>query len=134
MPKQLPESAADKLVDLIIARSRSKDYAEAAKALQPDVVAAIEKLGQKSASVEDDGFVYTGTVVRGSSVKLDPDKLKTRIGSKLWNRVTTRTLDSAKLEAAVASGLITEQDVAVCSEEVERAPFIKGTVKPSSRD
>lgn len=132
--KRLSKTAARTLIDLINARGEAKELTEHAKALQPDVVQAIESMGQKSASIEHDGFLYTGTVVRGSSMRLDPDKLKTRIGAKLWNRVTTRTLDSAKLEAAVANGLISEHDVAICSEEVEREPFIKGTIKPMRKE
>lgn len=133
MGKQLPEDAANALIDLILKRAEAKELGEEAKVLQPAVVEAIEAMNQKSASTEFDGNIYTGTVVRGSSVKLDPDKLKARIGSKLWTRVTSRTLDSAKLESAVANGLVSEHDVAVCSEEVERTPFIKGTVKPAKK-
>jgi len=130
MPRSLSKTAANALIDLIRYRAEAKDLNEHAKELQPDVIDAIERLGQKSASVEHDGYVYKGTVVRATGVTLDPDKLKSLIGAKLWNRVTTRTLDSAKLEAAVASGLITEQDVARCSTETERAPYIRGDVKP----
>ena len=128
---KLSKKAADILVEFINARSEAKELSDHAATLQPELVEHIEGTGNESASVVRNGHRYTGTVVRGTSYKLDTEKLKKRIGAKTWTKVTKRVLDDKKLEDAVAKGLISEHDVAICTEEVEKSPYVRGNVKPT---
>lgn len=73
--------------------------------------------------------MITGTVVEGTTLTVNQERLKKLLGASRWRKVTTPTLDMAKLEAAVAEGLVTPEEVAECSDEVPKAAYIRVTAK-----
>ena len=100
---------------------------------QLEAIALIEDLGQSTLSFEDESVTYKGTVVRGTSLDINALKLKKRLGAARFKKLTTASLDMAKLESAIAAGDVDPADVAACSTESERKPFIRITASKSKR-
>lgn len=125
------------LIPFQVAKSAAKRAEEEWRAMQPGLIDLFRKAKSASVTVSVDadevhkvGFQrLTGTLVEGSTVVVNQERLKKLLGSARWSKVTTPTLDMAKLEAAVASGLITAEEVAECSDEVPKAAYIRVTVK-----
>jgi hypothetical protein len=82
-----------------------------------------------TASVEVDGVKITGTLMESSTMTIDEERLKRALGAQKWQNITSRVLDRAKLEDAIAKGLIDATTVAQCSVEQPRRPWIKITEK-----
>lgn len=73
----------------------------------------------------DDGTVLKATRTEGrTSTTLNDQKLRTRLGAVLWNKVTSRALDKGKLDSAIASGVVDAVVVAACIEETKGKPYI----------
>lgn len=117
----------ERLADIKADQSRLSDEAGE---LQTRILVALDRAGQASTSFDGaNGRRLQATRVQGSSVLLDEEKLKKRLGAALWNKVTTRALDRKKLEALIGSGEVKTSDVAACSDEKPKAPYIKITSK-----
>lgn len=122
----------DDIIAIEHKRSEVKRLNDEVKVHQDRVNQAFARAKRKSTKVEVPGDgTYNVTYVEGSSIVLDEQKLKKRIGAALWNKVTTRVLDRKKLEAFIASQEIPATTVAACSDEIPRAPFVK-VVKKSA--
>src|SRR5215471_2163300 len=92
--------------------------------IECQLAALMAEWGINTASYEVDGVKITGTLVQGSSLHFDEARLKRALGAKLWDSITTRTLDKAKLEDAIAKGYVDATVVAQCSVETPRRPYI----------
>lgn len=126
------QAAIDQIVRLRDLRSDKRNIEEMISGVQKEAIDFLKRLGQKSIGFDDplDGKVkITGTLVTATSLVFDEAKLKKRIGSAKWNRITRRVLDTTLLEAAVAQGLITPQTVAACVSEEPKTPYIRITEK-----
>lgn len=66
----------------------------------------------------------TVAVKERETSKIDEEKLKKRIGAQAYNRLTTASLDEAKLEAAIRLGEIDRNIVAECMETSSR-PYLE---------
>lgn len=75
------------------------------------------------------GRDYEVVVVSPSSMILDEQMLRKKIGVKAWNRITNRVIDSALLKEAMESGLVDALDVAACTNEKNSNPYVKITEK-----
>jgi hypothetical protein len=69
------------------------------------------------------------TISTKTSVTIDDDKLRKRLGVQLWNKITTRVLDKAKLDAYIKTKEIPLATVAACSTSKESDPFVTVTAK-----
>lgn len=98
---------------------------------QLEAIGLLDDLGQSSISYEDDGMTHKGTVVRGTTLEINPLKLKKKLGAKRYNRLTTASLDMGKLESAIAAGDVDPKDVSACSSEKDKKPYIKITASKS---
>lgn len=118
------------ICDLESKRSQKAELDAEIKALQGEV---LELMGdaKTSRAVAIDGRELKVTRIQNTSLLIDPESLKTKIGIPLWNKITTRVMDKKKLEAFVASGEISEIVVADCSSESLGSPFVKVTVSPA---
>lgn len=77
-----------------------------------------------TASVVVEGVKITGTLVEGTTLHIDTDRLQKALGSKLWMSVTSRVLDKAKLEDAIARNVVDPAIVAQCSMETPKRAYI----------
>jgi hypothetical protein len=116
------------LAEMEVQKQVAKDATEERKRLQEEGLTHMRRLKiKKFPFVDADGRKRNGTFVQGTSLVYDEARLKKRLGSKIWPRLLTKVLDQNKLKAFVASGEITAEVLAECSEEVENAPYIKVT-------
>lgn len=65
------------------------------------------------------------TVIHGTRMQIDHKKLQRKLGAKRWQAVTTRVPDKAKLEQAIADGVVDAIEVAECTDEVPSTPYIR---------
>lgn len=108
---------------------------DAAEAEYADAQEDLVKLMGKQVSATGK-FVYEGdiheikaTVVAGTRIITDEPALKKKLGARVWDRVTTKKLDKAKLEDAIATGEVDATVVAACSEEIPNKVYIRPTIK-----
>lgn len=92
--------------------------------IEVQLASLMQEWGITTASVEVDGIQITGTLVAGSTMAIDEDRLKRALGATKWQSVTSRVLDKAKLEDAIARNLIDATVVAQCSVETPRRPYV----------
>lgn len=97
------------------------------------LVALMDEHHIEQTSVDLDGILVTGSLVKSTTLNIDEARLKKALGSKIWEAITTKTLDKAKLEDAIARNLISPTMVAECSVETPRRPYIKITERVSRR-
>jgi hypothetical protein len=70
---------------------------------------------------------WQATVVVGERVTINEDELHTRIGDQLWDHVTVRKFDKARLENCVSLGIIRGEDVAECATVETNSPYLRLT-------
>jgi hypothetical protein len=87
---------------------------------------------RKTLELDVDGMTVRATIVRGSTVKVDPAKLKKAIGGPAYAKLCSLQFDPAKLEAALAMGEVAPTVVAACSDEISKAPYVKATISGAS--
>lgn len=103
------------------------------KDLQGALIDALCGMNQKSIkAVSETGGTITGTLVESSTITYDADGLRKALGAKVFDALCTMTLDTKKLDEAVAKGEIDAVAVARFAFEQPRAPFIKVTEKDGS--
>lgn len=104
---------------------RLKEQAEIAQdryeRAQADFIAHLEAEGRKSSQ---DG-VHKATMVTRSIPKYDEKGLAKALGATLWNKITKKTLDKAKLEKAVDEGEIDINVVAQHTTVGEAKPHLR---------
>lgn len=111
-------------------KSEMASLAEQVNALQPKIIAALDKKEQKTRAVTmDDGKVVTATVVKGETVETDYDMLAKRVGASVWAKITKRVIDTSKLQDAMAKELVSANDIADVSTIKPKSPYIKITKK-----
>ena len=122
-PESAPSDIAAALVKLDVARRQRADAEEMVKALQADIM---KMMKTKSVSHRlPDGTQLRATKASGrTTTTLDELKLKKRLGAKLWLLVTSRVLDTGKLQSAISTGEVDPVAVAGCVEETVGEPYI----------
>lgn len=106
----------------------AKDVAEDVKALEAQIIQVLAEHEQDSFETKDaNGKKVRAKVVQGSHDVLDELRFKKKIGTQMWNKVTTRTVDKQKLKAYIASNEIKASTVAECSTYIEHKPYVKVT-------
>lgn len=100
------------------------------KSVQASILEGLGSLSLDSFSYEDgEGIKVKATRVQATSLVIDESQLKKSLGATMWNKITRRVLDSAKLEDAIAEGKVDPVDVAQASSENKNAPYVKVTEK-----
>jgi len=122
----------DALVELRDLRSEKRNLEDSISVVQDAALDGLSELGIKSITIDLDTITVLGTRVDGTTLHIDEGKLRKRLGARLWQRVSTRTLDRNKLEALVAAGDIDPRIVAECSEENPKKPYIRITERAKS--
>lgn len=98
---------------------------------QTDAIELMKKLGLEKLSVEATGpdgnmsGTITVTLVEGSRLVIDYEKLKRKVGAKVWEKITKRVPDPALMDQAIKDGLLTPVDIAECSTTVANSPYLK---------
>jgi len=93
------------------------------KELSVKLVARLEGKPKQTFVVDEQR--YSATFVQASSIVVDAAKLKSRLETTEWTKISTRTLDQAKLEVAIRDEIVDPLVVSECSKEVKRAPYVK---------
>lgn len=90
------------------------------------VIALLDAREEKSHISPFDGG-WQATKVVGERITINEDALHSLVGDRLWDHVTTRKFDKAKLEHCVALGLINGSDVAECATVEQNSPYLRLT-------
>jgi hypothetical protein len=110
--------AVDQLADLKLKR---KEAEEKEKDLQKKI---IHRMYETQIWSVDTGY-HRGTLVEPTRIEIGEAMLKRKLGATLWKRITKTILDRDLLEHEMAAGNVDPKVVAMCSEEVPIAPYIK---------
>lgn len=114
-----------------ISAEAERDWRE----LQTATLENLDELDLNSFSYENaEGERVKATKIEASSLVFDQPQLKKALGAKVWNKVTTRILDTTKLEDQIAEGRIDPVTVAECSTEKFNKPYIKVTARAATKD
>lgn len=116
------ESLAKTYTDL---RYERDSAAKQMEAVRDQILAEMEAGGVDSTTAG----TYSVVVARPTSAVLDEPGLSAELGTKMWDRVTTRSLDRNKLDAYIKSGEIDPETVAQYTEIIERNPSLRVTAK-----
>lgn len=119
------KSTTDLLIELAVAKNQLAVAVKRKADVEEALVAALRAKGDKSVSVTIDGSTVKGTLVEGTRVSINADRLKIALPLKTWNKVTKRVLDNAMLEAAVAMKEVDPNIVADCSVINDVSPYIR---------
>lgn len=116
----------EKIVRLDDLRGQVKGLNADIAELQEEVLEDMASLGLNSRTVrQPNGKPLKATRMQNTSLVFNEPALRKRLGSVLWNKVSTRSLDKRKLEQQIAEGNIAAQILAECSEEKTTKPFVK---------
>lgn len=85
-------------------------------------------------SVGDTSCRFKATLVKSDTTKVDEARLAEIIGPDVWEKVTVRKLDMGLVDAAVAQGLISLEQLEECVSTKPRAPWVKITESPVPED
>lgn len=128
--QRMIKEAESIISEVALLRAEGADIADQVKVKQSEVLTLLKRAGINSHKfIDSDGHSLSTTVVQGTKIALDEEKLRKKVGAALWNKITTRVLDRKKLEAFVASGEVSQTVLAQCSDETPNTPYIKITVK-----
>lgn len=133
MKVRKPEEAttvSDVLRRFADTKQQADHLKEVVKDEQQEVVGVFKQENRQSHITDfDEETRVQGTLVEGSRVVIDHERLKKALGYEKWMKVTSPQLDKDKLEDAVAKGLVDPNVVAECSEEKPNSPYIRLTWK-----
>lgn len=93
------------------------------------LLAALEANEETTRTTSDGVHTHRATVVRGERVTIDETVLQKRVGASTWTKISTRSLDKAKLDIAVKDGLVSETDIADAADVKPNKPYVKITTK-----
>ena len=105
-------------------RALAKKYADA-KNSEKEFETHRKEIGRQLLPLMEDGpkkikldfdseTTATVSVKERDNSKIDPEKLKKKLGAQAYNRLTTPVLDEAKVEAAIQLGEVDANVVASC--------------------
>ena len=114
------DNAAARLLEI---KEEKKALAEEEEAMKQIILETLDSREMESYLTSNDDKV---TIVSPVRVAVDEAKLSKAIGAKAYAAITTRVLDSKKLEEACARGTIDRVVVATCSTETptKRYPLV----------
>jgi uncharacterized protein (DUF342 family) len=67
----------------------------------------------------------SASVVRPTSVKVNEDELRARVGEEVWGQITKPVLDDNLLSGAISKGIVSIEVVSDCSTVTHRSPYIR---------
>jgi len=114
------------LLQLAVIKAQADILAERKEEVQGLLVTTMRTHHASSISATlPTGETVKGTLVQGTRVVIDGERLQKQLTASQWKKVTTNTLDNRKLEAAVAIGVIDANVVAAVSTVNDVKPYVK---------
>jgi hypothetical protein len=111
------------------AKAKIAELNEQAASYSAQIQMLMEQARIKNLSAKKGTKTISATIVAGSKLVIDELGLKKAVGAAMWNKLTSRILDRKKLDAFIASGEVSADTVAKCSEEHPIAPYLRLTTK-----
>src|SRR6478609_4162912 len=68
---------------------------------EEELTEALRAAGQKTISLTEGDKVQRATFVQTESTKIDEDGLRKAVGVKIWNKITVKKVDKAKLVTSI---------------------------------
>lgn len=95
---------------------------------EAEVVNLMRALGTESITIaDDDDVAVTATVVVATRTSVDEAILAKVLGDDVWEQISTRRLDNAKLGDALSRGLVDSSVLSAASTQKQGDPFVKIT-------
>ena len=98
--------ALTRFIDAKKAADHAKRELDAA---EQELIESLRAAGDKSTSLTEGDKVQRATVVQTETTKIDEEGLRKALGVKLWNKVTVRKVDKAKLTTIIADGEVSPE-------------------------
>lgn len=95
------------------------------KLAEEELAEALRTAGQKSISLTEGDKVQRATYVQTETTKIDEDGLRKAVGVKVWNRITNRKVDKAKLMTVIGEGEISQELAASFITLQKSKPYIR---------
>lgn len=128
-PKPSPEDILkmDELAESIMTgRQEGRDISTRVSEAQAELIDMMDKFGMSTRTFKgSDGHQHNVNKQQTIAQVIDQPKLKKKVGAKLWDKITTRSLDKKKMDAFIASGELDAAIVAQCMTEKPSSPFVK---------
>ena len=123
--KVIKKSIVTKIIELEAAKHERARLDDHIADLQAAIIAQMDSQGQTTMVVDLEDRSIKATKVQGVRTIINEGALKSKLGAKRWEHVSTRVLDKKKLEAHIATGEVDPLAVAECSTEQPNKPYIK---------
>ena len=94
---------------------------------EEELIESLRAAGDKSTSLTEGDKVQRATVVQTESTKIDEDGLRKAVGVKLWNKITVKKVDKAKLTETIADGEISPELASGFLTVQKNKPYIRYT-------
>lgn len=85
-------------------------------------------------SLSDETVRFKATLVKSETTKVDENKLMLSVGPEIWDKITIRKLDMGLVDAAVAEGLMSLEQLSECVSYKPRARWIRITESPEREE
>ena len=110
---------------------KAKALADKVAEAKAELLALLEAQGDDRYEypVVADKHTITAVVVKGKRAEIDWTAVRDELPADVWEAVSTRTLDTRKMEAAIAEGKVDGGMVASHTEDKPIKPYVKVTVK-----
>lgn len=113
------------LLELATIKARIEALAEAKAEVEERLIAAMSSKGQKTVTVSAQDGDIKGTLVAGTRIIIDEEKLRGALTAAQWKKVSKSVLDKEKLEAHMVTGDVDPNIVASASTEKDVKPYIR---------
>lgn len=114
---------------LAAARRDVEKMQEAFAKAQRALADYMETHQRKTVKITDEGFLFQATYSRQTSVKIDEDGLRKKMGAKEFDQYTVKKLDRKALEQALDDNEALQLTVAPFVSTTQSEPFIRLTIK-----
>jgi len=95
------------------------------KLAEEELAESLRTAGQKTISLTEGDKVQRATYVQTETTKIDEDGLRKAVGVKLWNRVTDRKVNKAKLITLIGEGEISQEPASSFISVQQSKPYIR---------
>lgn len=92
---------------------------------EEELTEALKAAGQKTISLTEGDKVQRATFVQSETTKIDEDGLRKAVGVKIWNHITVKKVDRAKLMESIGEGEISQELASGFLTTVQSKPFIR---------
>ena len=92
---------------------------------EEELTEALQAAGQKTITLTEGDKVQRATYVQTESTKIDEEGLRKAVGVKIWNKVTDRKVNKAKLVTVIGEGEVSQELASSFITVQKNKPYIR---------